>query len=257
MTTPSPDELRLLALAVARDAATFVAGAHSVEIVTAADSKSTSTDMVTLIDKASEERIVAALRAARPDDAILGEEGAGIAGTSGLRWVIDPIDGTTNFVYSYGSCAVSIGVVDEATEQTIAGAVVDVTRDEAFSAALGKGAFFNDAPITLRSGPIDIGHTLVSTGFSYSASVRAEQGEVLARILPIVRDIRRGGSAALDLCWVAMGRVDAYFERGTQVWDRVAGMLVAHEAGIQAETVGDLVWAAHPRIASELTALIL
>jgi myo-inositol-1(or 4)-monophosphatase len=126
-----------------------------------------------------------------------------------------------------------------------------------FSASLGGGAFLDGNPLTLSDGPEDIGRCLVGTGFSYSAVKRALQADVLVRLLPVVRDIRRGGSAALDLCWAAAGRTDAFFERGTAPWDRAAGFLIAREVGLLGEVVDDLVWVAHPVIAAELLALIL
>ncbi len=266
MTNHDPEDLRQIAIAVARDAAAFVTEARSFDtdgsgpigdvLMAGTTTKSTTTDMVTAVDKASEARIVAALRDRRPDDGVMAEEGTGIAGTSGVQWVIDPIDGTTNFVYGYPAFAVSVAAVDEASGDSIAGAVVDVVRGEVFSAARGAGAWLDQDPLTLGDGPVDIGHCLVGTGFSYSRVMRAEQADVLVRLLPTVRDIRRGGSAALDLCWAAAGRVDAYFERGTAPWDRAAGLLIAHEAGLLGEFTGDLVWVAHPRIAPELLALI-
>lgn len=264
--TAEPEELRQIAIAVARDAAAYVAKARSVDtdgsgpvgdvLLAGTTTKSTATDMVTAVDKASEARIVAALRAQRPADGVLAEEGTGIASTSGVQWVIDPIDGTTNFVYGYPAFAVSVAAVDEASGESIAGAVIDVVRGEMFSAARGAGAWLDTQPLTLGDGPEDIGRCLVGTGFSYSPAMRAEQADVLLRVLPAVRDIRRGGSAALDLCWAAAGRVDAYFERGTAPWDRAAGILIARESGLHGEVVGDLVWVAHPRIAAELLTLI-
>jgi myo-inositol-1(or 4)-monophosphatase len=266
VTTPDPEALRQLAVRVARDAAAFVADARSFDtagsgpigdvLMAGTTTKSSPTDLVTAVDKASEARIVAALREHRPDDGVLGEEGSGTVGTTGVQWVIDPIDGTTNFVYGYPAFAVSVAAVDEASGASIAGAVVDVVRGEVFSAARGAGAWLDRDPLTLGAGPVDIAHALVGTGFSYSRAVRAEQADVLVRLLPTVRDIRRGGSAALDLCWAAAGRVDAYFERGTAVWDRAAGLLIAGEAGLQGGFSGDLVWVSHPSITDELLALI-
>jgi myo-inositol-1(or 4)-monophosphatase len=265
MPSPDLDELRRLAIDIARDAATYVADARQIgrEVIQAGSAtKSTSTDMVTAVDKASEERIVHAIRAARPGDGIIGEEGTGDAGTTGVQWVIDPIDGTTNFVYGYPATAVSVGVVDQATGDSIAGAVVDIGRRQVFSATKGGGAFCDDEPMTLAEGPVDIAHTLVGTGFSYRPEIRAEQGALVARLLPIIRDIRRGGSAALDLCWTAAGRLDAYFEAGTMWWDRAAGLLIGHEVGLRGAviegngTTPDFVWLAHPRIADELYDLV-
>ncbi|HVT76743.1 MAG TPA: inositol monophosphatase family protein [Acidimicrobiales bacterium] len=256
METPSPDDLRRIAIDVALDAAAFVAAERaSTRWFGTTDTKSTPTDMVTAVDKASEARIVAALRARRPDDGIVAEEGSATTSTTGVTWVIDPIDGTTNFVYGYPAVAVSVAAVD-GDDASIAGAVVDIGRREVFSAARGVGAFCDDEPMTLPGGPAALGFALIGTGFSYHPDMRVEQAAVVSRILPIVRDIRRGGSAALDLCWAAAGRTDAYYERGTAPWDRAAGLLIAHEAGLHGDFVGDLVWVAHPRIADDLYALI-
>ncbi|MEY2426321.1 MAG: monophosphatase [Actinomycetota bacterium] len=237
------------------DAAAYVTDARLAGLHELTETKSTPTDMVTAVDKASEARIVAALRELRPDDGVIAEEGTGVASQTGITWIIDPIDGTTNFVYGYPASAVSVAAVDD-TGASIAGAVVDIGRPEVFSAARGEGAFLNSDPLFLSDGPIDIGRALVSTGFSYSPAVRVVQAELVVRLLPVVRDIRRGGSAALDLCWAAAGRVDAYFERGTAPWDRAAGLLICTEAGLRGEVVDDLLWVAHPRIADELLALI-
>jgi myo-inositol-1(or 4)-monophosphatase len=257
MPAPSPDELRTLAIEIAVDAAQFVAFERAqTDWSQSADTKSTPTDMVTAVDKASEARIVAAIAQRRPDDAVMAEEGTGVAGRSGLRWVIDPIDGTTNFVYGYPAFAVSVAVVDDATEDSIAGAVVDVGRGEVFSAARGGGAFVGETPLHLADGPEDFSRALIGTGFSYSPALRVEQAEMLTRLLPVARDIRRGGSAALDLCWAAAGRLDAYYEKGTAPWDRAAGMLVAHEVGLLGAFEDPLVWVAHPRIAEQLLAII-
>ncbi len=259
-----PAALRQIAIEIALDAAAFVAEARNVDsgsgpigdiLQAGTTTKSTPTDMVTAVDKASEARIVAALAERCPRDGVMAEEGTGVASESGVTWVVDPIDGTTNFVYGYPATAVSIGAVDE-SGASLAGAVVDIGRREVFSAARGLGAFLNDDQLVLNEGPPDIARTLVSTGFAYSPAVRAKQAEVVLRILPVVRDIRRAGSAALDLCWAAAGRVDAYFERGTAPWDRAAGLLIATEAGLRGDVDGDLLWVAHPRIADELLALI-
>jgi len=190
--------------------------------------KTSLTDLVTDADRASEALIVEGIHRARPDDAIVGEEGADHRGTSGVTWVIDPLDGTTNYLYGHHSFAVSIGVeVDGVAE---AGVVAAPALGEVFAAARGGGASRNGEPITV-SGHDDLATALVGTGFGYAAEARAAQGAVVARVLPHVRDIRRGGSAALDLCWVACGRLDGYYEAGLQRWDMAAGVLIATEAG--------------------------
>jgi myo-inositol-1(or 4)-monophosphatase len=205
--------------------------AGSAELRTDVSTKSSGTDMVSEMDRASEALVVEAILAERPDDAILGEEGASRAGTSGVRWVIDPLDGTTNYLYRHPTWAVSVAA--EVDGRVEAGAVAAPALGETFTAARGKGAWLNGAPITV-SGADDLASALVGTGFGYLASRRALQAAVLPRLLPAVRDIRRGGVASLDLCWVACGRLDAYYEYGGQPWDVAAGLLVATEAGAAA-----------------------
>ena len=203
------------------------------------DTKSSTTDMVTEFDRASEALIVQALREHRPNDAIIGEEGTADTGTSGVRWHIDPIDGTTTFFYDLPGYAVSIAAADH--EGTLAGAVYVPATNELFSAARGEGATLNDAPIHC-SATRDVSNTLLATGFSYSPEVRRRQMLRLQHIIGEVRDIRRCGAAAVDLCNVAAGRVDAYFEENLGPWDLAAGELIAREAGcasgdLQGETV--------------------
>lgn len=224
---PSPLELLELALKVAeRASGVLMEGAGRAR--SQVESKSSPTDMVTEIDRASEEVIVSALTGARPEDEIVAEEGSSRPGTSGLRWVIDPLDGTTNYLYGFGSWAVSIAA--ETDEGVQAGVVVDAAHGETFTAARGQGAR-RDGEAIACSEQTDLAHALVGTGFAYAASLRREQAEALVELLPRVRDIRRAGSAALDLCWLACGRVDAYYERGLSWWDHAAGSLIAGEAG--------------------------
>lgn len=227
------DELLELAASTAERAAELVVDARrrgGLEVQT----KSSSTDLVTQVDRAAEALIVRTITARRPDDAVLGEEGSSRAGTSGVRWVIDPIDGTTNFVYDHPGYAVSIAA--EIDGEPAAGAVVVPAHGDVFTAATGRGAWRNGAPIRC-SAATDLATTLVATGFSYDPARRARQAEVVAGLLPQVRDVRRMGAASVDLCSVACGRVDAYFERGLQPWDIAAGALIAVEAGA---LVGDL-----------------
>ncbi|WP_327090909.1 inositol monophosphatase [Nonomuraea sp. NBC_01738] len=194
----------------------------------AVETKSSPTDVVTALDKASEELIRARVLAARPDDTILGEEGGDIPGSSGVRWVVDPIDGTVNFLYGLPDWAVSIAV--EVDGVAVAGVVNVVPRGEMFTATLGGGAWLAGDRLTCnRDVPLD--RSLVATGFGYAPGRRAVQGEVVAAVLPLVRDIRRSGSCAVDLCSVAAGRVDAYYERGVNHWDHAAAGLIAAEAG--------------------------
>jgi myo-inositol-1(or 4)-monophosphatase len=229
-----PRTLLDLAVDVAREAAALVARGRA----TAADDvdrKSSPTDVVTAVDRASEELIVRRLLAARPDDGTLGEEGAARPGTSGVRWVIDPIDGTVNFLYGLPVYAVSIAA--EVDGEVRAGVVLNAASGEMFTATLGGGAYLmapgaaEPARLT-ASGPVSLEQTLVGTGFSYRVEERRAQGAVAAGLLTRVRDIRRLGSSALDLCSVAAGRLDAYYEKGLKPWDHAAAGLVAAEAGV-------------------------
>ena len=233
-----------------------------------ADSKSTRTDPVTEMDRRSQELILERLAALRPDDAVLGEEEGGAAGTSGLTWVVDPIDGTVNYLYGIPEFAVSVAVVvgDPAGRgwTPVAGAVHNPSRAETFHAHLGGGARRSSSTGTRAlavSQVADLGLSLVGTGFGYAPRRRVRQGRVLAELIGDVRDVRRQGSAALDLCAVACGRLDAYYETGLNPWDRAAGQLVAAEAGAVVggtDEVPDeaLTWAAAPGIAGELASRV-
>jgi myo-inositol-1(or 4)-monophosphatase len=238
MAVPDPDELLALAVEVAGLAAAVLreGAAHERSEI---DTKSSLTDMVTEIDRASEGVLVEAIHRARPDDGILGEEGTSEAGSSGVRWIVDPLDGTTNYVYRLPSYAVSVGI--EVDGAPTVGVVIDVARGETFAARAGGGATIRTGEgmtRPLRCSTADrLATALVGTGFGYDAGRRARQGEVVAQVLPVVRDIRRNGSAAIDLCWVAAGRQDAYYELGPRPWDIAAGRVIATEAGA---TVGDL-----------------
>lgn len=190
--------------------------------------KSSSTDLVTEFDRAAEAHIVGELRRLRPDDAIVGEEGTSDDGTSGYSWFVDPIDGTTNFVYDQPSWSCSVAVAHDG--RMLAGAVYVPPLDELFSAGAGAGATLNGS--TIRVGATtDLALALVGTGFSYDPDTRRRQAAVVATVIDRVRDIRRLGSAAVDLCMVACGRLDVYFERGLNSWDAAAGELIARESG--------------------------
>lgn len=215
-----------LATDLAREAgALALAMRRSVEVV---DAKSSPTDVVTSADRAVEALLLAGIRSNRPEDGLLGEEGAAREGTSGYRWVVDPIDGTVNYLYGIPQWAVSIGVED--ADGAVVGVVYDPSADELWQAVRGEGAALNGVP--LRCSPAtDLAQSLVATGFGYDARRRAAQAAFLPDLLPRVRDIRRLGAGALDLCNVAAARVDAYYEQGLSPWDLCAGGLVATESG--------------------------
>jgi myo-inositol-1(or 4)-monophosphatase len=190
--------------------------------------KSSATDMVSEMDEGAERLLVEAIIAARPDDAILGEEGANRPGTSGVRWVIDPLDGTTNYLYGIAQWAVSIGV--EYNGEAVVGVVYAPALGETYVGVKGAGAHRNGLPIGVST-EANLGLALVGTGFGYAPQRRAYQSTVVAQLLPQIRDIRRFGSAALDLCAVASGQLDAYFEVGVNPWDVCAGDIIVREAG--------------------------
>jgi myo-inositol-1(or 4)-monophosphatase len=266
---PQPSELLDLATRVAEQAAhLLIEGARSVR--TTVETKSTATDMVTEIDRASEDLIVRALLEARPDDGILAEESGTHPGTSGVRWIVDPLDGTTNYLYGYPSWSVSIAAETVSdpdpdggvASSVLAGVVIDVAHGEMFTATAGGGAHRDGERIGCST-QADLARALIATGFAYSATQRQAQAEALVGVLPNVRDIRRGGSAAVDLCTVACGRVDAYFERGLNWWDLAAGTLIAREAGAVLSSLNPRtdartgsVMAATPSIAEPLRALL-
>ena len=238
-----PASLRAVAERLAKEAADFVRrrrtevfgiGATQSEADSAVRTKSTPTDPVTVVDTETERMLRERLAELRPDDPIVGEEEGGSAvGHHGRpTWVLDPIDGTVNFVYGLEAYAVSVGV--QIDGRSVAGAVANVPTGEVFSAAVGHGAHLrrDGASTELHCNPIDdVSMALVGTGFGYAPERRLRQAEVLASLLPAVRDVRRIGSCALDLCFVAAGRLDAYYELGVNVWDWAAGALIAEEAG--------------------------
>jgi myo-inositol-1(or 4)-monophosphatase len=225
----SSAELRLLAESVAREAGHRLREAFAGPSINVT-AKSSPTDLVSEADHAAERLIRERLGAARPDDGILGEEGGDAAGTSGLRWVVDPLDGTINFLFGIPVWAVSIACEDE--HGALAGAIYDPLRDELWSAERDGRACLDGSPLQ-APGRADLATALVATGFGYDADVRRAQAETAARLLPRVRDIRRLGSAALDLAWTAAGRYDAYYERGLNRWDLAAGELICSRAGLE------------------------
>lgn len=219
--------LRDVALTVGREAAELARRMYD-EGVDVADTKSSATDVVTRADRAVEELLRRRLLELRPDDAILGEEGDDHPGTSGVRWILDPIDGTVNYLYGLRDCAVSVAA--ERDGEVVAGAVVGIGVSDEYAAAVGHGATRDGAPISVRPSP-PVDQRLVLTGFGYRPEVRAHQAACVASLLPRVRDIRRMGSSALDICHVADGSGDAYAEEGPQPWDYSAAAVVVREAG--------------------------
>ena len=242
LTEPLPQpllrELEDLAVSAARAAGTFIVDERP-RGLGVLQTKSSVNDIVTVMDQRSEQLLRAHLLGARPDDAILGEEDGASLGTSGITWVIDPIDGTVNYLYEIPAYCVSVAAVigDAGTPgrwQPVAGAICNPLTGQIFHARRGGGAHVRQdgRDLVIQVNPVEVLlQSLVATGFGYLPEVRARQGHVLAAILPGVRDIRRAGSAALDLCAVACGTVDAYYESGLNPWDLAAGWVIATEAG--------------------------
>lgn len=227
-TAPNSVELLELGIELARTAGELVRDGRESGLGVIGR-KSTPTDLVTAMDKASETLIVDGILAARPHDGVLGEEGGERSGTSGVRWILDPIDGTVNYVYGIPQYAISIAA--EYHGVIVAGVVRNPATGEEWTATRGGGAWRDGVRLT---GPnaSTVDQALVGTGFAYSAQIRARQARVVSALMGEVRDIRRFGAAALDLCAVAEGRLDAYFEHGLNAWDRAAGGLIAGEAGV-------------------------
>ena len=226
--------------------------------VTVARTKSTPTDVVTAMDTAAEALLRSVLVGARPHDGMLGEEGGETVGTSGVRWIVDPLDGTVNYLYGLPGWGISVAA--EVAGEVVVGVVNVPTWQTMFVATRGGGAWANDVAVQASSAN-DLAQALVATGFGYDAQRRAEQAAALPGLLPRIRDVRRFGAAASDLCLLAAGRVDAYFERGLSVWDLAAGRLIAQEAGALVEvradaSRGDLVIGAGPALFPALAALL-
>ena len=233
--------------------------------------KSTPTDVVTAVDRDTEERIRSMILDARPDDGIFGEEDDTHVGTSGLNWVVDPVDGTVNLLYDIPAWAVSIAVVDGPPDplhwKALAGVVVNPVTGEVFEASRGGGARLGDRELHVNE-DVELSKALVATGFGYSADRRRSQAEALLHVLPRIRDIRRIGSAALDLGAIAAGRLDGFYERGLNPWDHAAGALIVREAGGRVGGVGvggagsavessELLVAAPPSVFDDLLALVV
>ncbi len=246
MATPAPDPVALAELArtAAESAATMLVDRWH-ELHHQIDTKSTATDAVTAADRLAETMIREHIAASRPHDAVLGEEGGEVPGAPGVgatagtdwapvpdssvvRWIVDPLDGTVNYLYGLPGFAVSIAA--EVDGVVVAGVVVDAVHGETYLASRGGGAWCNGEPLAVST-ETDLARALVATGFGYDAGRRAAQAAVAAKLLPQIRDIRRFGAAAVDLCLAARGRVDAYYERGLNPWDYAAGALIAAEAG--------------------------
>jgi myo-inositol-1(or 4)-monophosphatase len=267
---PAPMELLGVAVKVGVGAAELVTGLRPAGRVDVASTKSSPTDAVTDIDTAVEDFIRRRILEDRPADAIVGEERDDWAGSSGVAWLVDPIDGTVNFVYGIPHYAVSLAAV--ADGETVAGFVINVVTGERWGAARGVGAWrsFGAERTQLRAAephPAGLSHALVATGFHYVPEVRTRQARAVAELMPHVRDIRRFGAAALDLCALASGRLDAYVEEGLQPWDLAAGALICREAGLVVSgldadgAVGEpserLVMASSQTLAEEFFALVV
>ena len=238
--TASGDALADLARSCARTAAEYVRAQRPAGRVDVAATKSSATDVVTEIDRATEDLIRTMIGAARPDDAVMGEESGQHTGSSDVTWIVDPIDGTVNFVHGLPGYSVSVAAAVEG--EVVAGCVVDVVSGEEFCAVRGQGATRTSPDglqVTLGPPPsVALDKALIGTGFHYREEIRAKQGQAVARLLARVADVRRIGSAAMDLCNVASGRLDGYVEEGLKPWDLAAGQLIAEEAGIDVAGLG-------------------
>jgi myo-inositol-1(or 4)-monophosphatase len=250
------------ALALATEAARE-AGALLLELrrspATGIRSKSSATDLVSDADDRAERAIVTRIRKQRPDDALVAEEGSNAGGSSGVSWFVDPLDGTINYLYGIPHWCVSICCADG--RGPLAGVVFDPIRDELFGAARGGGAHLGTVRLSVSDKP-DLASALIATGFGYDAAQRVTQGRIIARVLGDVRDVRRFGSAALDLSWVAAGRWDGYFESVEKPWDWMAGAMLVREAGGQvaelapADPAFPHIVASGPAIHGDLVALL-
>ena len=261
----SNDDLLSIARRVAVQAGELARLRRS-EGVEVAASKSSPVDIVTEADRETERLIRSLLAEARPDDGFFGEESDATSSTSGLHWIVDPIDGTVNFLYGIPHYAVSIAVVegepDPLTWRALAGCVANPASGEVYTATEGGGSYLGETRLQVAP-TVELSQALVGTGFAYDSGMRGRQGAAVAQLLPRVRDIRRMGTASLDLCAVASGRLNAYFERTLSPWDHAAGALIAREAGARvsgfagAAPSRDFIIAAHPQLADVLEATLL
>ncbi|MBC7630855.1 inositol monophosphatase family protein [Aeromicrobium sp.] len=262
MSAAAGEELLDLARTVGLEAAELVRSTRPVGRVDVAATKSSPTDVVTEIDKACERLIRDRLLAERPHDGFMGEESDELVGSSGVDWIVDPIDGTVNFIHGIPAYAVSIGVRHDG--RMLAGYVVNIATGEEWGAVLGSGAWRyvgDDRVVLLAPEAAPLARAVVASGFHYVREIRAKQAAAMAAFLPQVADIRRTGSAALNLCALAEGQFDMYFEEGLHLWDQAAGGLVATESGLvvtglDGEPDERMVMAAHPAMAEEYFALV-
>jgi len=259
------DDLLSIARRVAIQAGELARQRRS-EGVEVADRKSSPVDIVTEADRETERLIRSLLAEARPDDGFFGEESDASSSSSGLHWIVDPIDGTVNFLYGIPHYAVSIAAVegepDPLTWRALAACVVNPASGEVYTATEGGGAYLGDTRLEVAPA-VELAQALIGTGFAYDSGMRGRQGAAVAQLLPLVRDIRRMGTASLDLCAVASGRLNAYFERTLSPWDHAAGALIAREAGARVSGLNgaapsrDFIIAAAPSLADALEATLV
>lgn len=245
------DELLNLAVDIAKKAGELLlARPKTLDINT----KSSDIDIVTQMDRASEKFIVESILAKRPDDGIIGEEGADRPSKSGYTWVIDPIDGTVNYLYNMAGWSISIAIKD--SQGTLIGVVYSPTINALFTAIRGGGSYLNGAKLACND-PIELNRALLATGFAYRKELREEQVHQFNKLILNIRDYRRNGSAAIDICHVAAGIVDGYYEMGLYEWDRAAAELIATEAGAKVSVHGELTIAAGPYLYGKLSEILL
>ena len=250
-------------LEIAKNAASQAAAVHRTAMNSGSlkfDTKSSTSDLVTDIDREAERVLVDAIRAARQNDQIIGEEGTSVSGSSGVRWILDPLDGTTNFIHRYPAHSVSVGV--EVDARRMIGIVHDTFSNRVYAGVVGEGATCNEEPIRVRD-ESNLKQALIGTGFLPDENVRREQADLLRQILPSVRDIRRSGCPSLDICSVASGSLDGFYECGLGPWDIIAGAVIAEAAGATIRLLGSKVLpapflvVANAALASELVSLLV